>query len=46
MISPESIDEFHQTFVIGASWDIDGLELLGFEVKGQIHIIAAEASSI
>jgi len=38
--------DFHQTFLIGASWDKD--ELIGFwglELKGQSHIITVEASS-
>jgi len=37
---------FRQTFVIGASWDKDELiKFWGQKVKGQGHIIAAEASS-
>ena len=36
--------DFRQIFVIGASWDRDELiRFLGQKVKGQGHIIAAEA---
>ena len=38
--------DFRQTFVTGASWDIDDLiTFLGQKVKGQGHTIAAEVHS-
>ena len=37
---------FRQTFIVGALWDKDELvRFWGQNVKGQGHIIAAEASS-
>jgi len=40
------LTNFRQTFVIGASWDKNELiRFWGLKVKGQGHIIAAEASS-
>jgi len=41
-IYPVSVDGFRQTFVTSASWDKNELR---FGVKGQGHIIAAEAFS-
>ena len=41
-----SIQDFRQTFVTGASWDIDDLiTFLGQKVKVQGHTIAVEAHS-
>jgi len=40
------LTDFRQTFVTGAPWDTDDLiTFLGRRVKGQGHIIAAEAHS-